>query len=255
MTMFADPLDDAAATRGHNQPPSAIDDARSAYDALAKFLASKPVIADESDAKEAKLFLDRTKATLKDVDAAKEAEAKPLHEKWKAALAKFKPASDSLTKLLDELNSRLTAYAKVEKAKREKAAAEAAAKAAEAERLAREAEAKELEAKENAAVGDCEANVGAAIKQADDAFDIFKRESRFAARAEKDTKVRIGGGFDKAVGLRTVKTLVLDDAAKALAAIGVTDGIRDAILTAARAHRKLTGDLPEGVHEETEERI
>ena len=252
--MFDDPLDDTM-LRGHNQPPSAIDDAKTAYDALAKFLASKPVITDEADAKQAKLYLDRTKATLKDVDAAKEAEAKPFHEKWKAALAKFKPASESLTKLLDELNSRMTAYAKAEKVKREKAAAEAAAKVAEAERLAREAEAKEREAHENAAVGDCEADVGAAIKQADDAFANFERESRFAARAARETKVKIGGGFDKAVGLRTVKTLVLDDAIAVLGSTGVTDGLREAFLTAARAHKRATGEWPNGVHEETEEKI
>lgn len=255
MTMFADPLDEARHAMGGNNPPSAIDDAAIAYDALADFLASMPVIQSEEDAKKAKLFLDRTAATLKDVEAAKEREAKPLHDAWKSALAKFKAPSERLSKLMDELKSRMTAYAKAEKAKREEAARTAAAKAAEAERIAREAEEKEREAKENAAVGDCEADVGAAIKQADDAFAQFERESRFAARAEKATNVRLGGGFNRAATLRTVKTLVLDDAIEVLNSVGVTDGIRDALLTAARAHKKTTGQWPNGVHEETEERI
>jgi hypothetical protein len=253
MTIFADPLSESPA-QGHNQPPSAIDDARAAYQALSDFLAQTPIIADEKDAKLAKLYLDRTNATLKDVDAAKEAEANPLHEKWKAALAKFKPASDSLTKLLDELKARMTAYAKAEKAKKEQIAREAAAKAAEAERLAREAEAKETEAAENAKQGEF-TDVGAATVAADEAFASFQRESRFAARAEKATNVRFGGGFAKAAGLRTVKTLVLDDAIKAIAVIGPDEGITAAILTAARAYRKTNGTLPNGVTEISEEKI
>lgn len=254
--MFSDPLADAPAS-GHNKPPSAIDDAREAYQALSDFLAQTPIIADEKDAKLAKLYLDRTNATLKDVDAAKEAKAKPLHEKWKAALAKFKPASDSLTKLLDELKARMTAYAKAEKAKKEQIAREAAAKAAEAERLAREAEAKETEAAENAKQGEF-TDIGSATAAADEAFANYQRESRFAARAEKETNVRLGGGFAKAAGLRTVKTLVLDSATQAVAAIaavGVSDKLSDAILSAAREYRKAEGRLPPGVREIEDERI
>ena len=253
MTMFADPLD-AAPARGHNQPPSAIEDAKTAYEALSEFLAQTPVITDEKDAKLAKLYLDRTNATLKDVDAAKEAEAKPLHDAWKAALAKFKPASESLTKLLDELKARMTAYAKAEKAKCEAIAAAAAAKAAEAERIAREAEAAEREAAENAKAGEF-TDIGAATAAADEAFANFKSESRFAARAEKETNVRLGGGFAKASGLRTIRTLVLDDAYALLESVKITDELRAALLTAARAHKKATGEWPRGVHEEIDERI
>lgn len=252
------PLVEQIAAAGHNNPPGPIDGAREAYKALAEFLNSTPAIADADAAKEAKLFLDRTRLTIKDVEAASKAESAPLHEAWKASLAKYKPAIESLSRLLDELSARLTAYARAEEAKR---IAEAEAKrlaALEAERLAREAEAKEQEAKENAAAGDCEANAGAAIAEADAAFAAFKKADHQARVAERDASVRIGGGFTRAIGLRTTKTLVLGDAPKALAALsanGVPEKIRDAILSAARAYHKLNGAWPEGVSEHEERKI
>lgn len=252
---FVNPLDDRAPRAGHNNPPSAIDDAREAFKALSAFLARVPAITDETGAREAKLFSDRTKATLKCLEEAREKDSAPLHEAWKAAIAKFKPAQDSLKKLADELAARLTAYAKAEKAKREAIAAEAARVAAEKERLARAAEEAERAAIEDAKVG-AFTDVGAATDRADEAFADFQRQSRFAARAEKDVKVRIGGGFDKALSLRTVKTLALDDAAKAIEAMGVTEKIRDAILSSARDWRKThDGALPAGVTEHEDEKI
>lgn len=249
---FDNPLD--ARGVGDNMPPSAIDDAIAAYKALSDFLARVPAITDEEAAREAKLYADRTKATLKDLDAAREKEATPLYDAWKAVNARFKPAADSLKKLADELAARLTAYAKAEKAKREAAAAEAARIAAEAERAAREAEEAERAAIENAKVGEF-TDVGAATAVADEKFNEFERASRFAKRAEKETKVRIGGGFDRALSLRTVKTLRLDDANEAIKTMGVNDKIRDAILSSARDWRKARGELPAGVTEIEEERI
>jgi hypothetical protein len=52
--------------------------------------------------------------------------------------------------------------------------------------------------------------------------------------------------------MRRTETLVLDDAAAAIAAIGVTDKIKDAILSSARDYRKLHGSLPAGVSAVTE---
>jgi hypothetical protein len=60
---------------------------------------------------------------------------------------------------------------------------------------------------------------------------------------------RIGNGSGKALGMRTEKTLVLESYSKAIKAIGPTPTIEEAILTAARAYRKLHGRLPEGVSE------
>lgn len=239
-------MSNAVVNIGHNNPPSAIDMAREAIKPLASFLADNPVIQDHDAAKEAKLFLDRIKATIGDLEAAKEAEAKPHHAAWKAALDKFKPATDYVAKLQGELKSRLQAYIKAEEANRA-AELEAARKAqAEAEAAAREAERLEAEAKQNAAVGEIGIDVAEAIERADDKFAEYQQASRFAAIAEKDSKVRIGGGFGKVASLRTKDMWTLDDASAAIAAIGCTDGIREAILVAARQYHKLTGQVPTG---------
>lgn len=232
---------------GHNNPPGPIDMAREAIKPLAAFLAATPVIQDHDTAKEAKLFLDRLKATIGDLDAAKEAEAKPHHTAWKAALEKFKPATDYITKLQSELKTRLAAYIKAEESKRAAEAEAARQAAAAAEAAAREAERAEFEAKQNAAVGELGVDIADAIGNADEKFAEFQKASRFAAIAEKDAKVRVGGGFGKVASLRTKDVWTLDDPAKALAAIGCTDGIREAILTAARQYHKLTGQVADGV--------
>ena len=238
-------MDDQALI-GHNNPPSPIDQAREAIRPLAKFLADNPVIQDHDAAKEAKLFLDRVKATIGDLDAAKEIEAKPHHTAWKAALEKFKPATEYVAKLQTELKARLTTYIKAEEAKRA-AEAEAARKAAEAaEAAAREAERLEQEALQNAAVGEVGVDVAEAIGAADEKFAEFQRASRFAAIAEKDTKVRVGGGFGKVASLRTKDVWTLDDPMAALSFLGCTEAIREAILTAARQHHRLTGGVPDG---------
>jgi molecular chaperone DnaK len=118
---------------------------------------------------------------------------------------------------------------------------------AEAERLAREAEAKEREAIENARAGDLDADrVGATI-EADAAFSRFETASREAARAERDTKVKVGGGFGRAASLRSVEELVIEDAGAAVSAMAGDQDLDDAIRTAARRFRKEWGELPPGI--------
>ena len=240
---------------GGNNPPSAIDDARTAYKALADYLAQTPVIEAEDTAREAKLFSDRTKNTLKDLEAARKVIADPLYAEWTEVNATFKPAKDALDKLLKELNERLTVFARAEEAKRRAIADEKRRIAEEAERAAREAEAAEREAKDNAAYGEIGVDVGAAIETADAAFNDMQFALRDKARAERDEKVRIGGGFDRALSMRTVKTLVLEDAVAAIKDLGITDKIRDAILSGARDYRKVMGALPKGVSEIEERKI
>ena len=230
---------------GGNNPPSAIDDARTAYKALADYLAQTPVIEAEETAREAKLFSDRTKNTLKDLESARKAKADPLYSEWKAVNEEFKPAQENLDKLLKELNARLTVFARAEETKRQKIA--------EAKRRA--AEEAEREAKDNAAYGEIGVDVGAAIESADAAFADMQLAMREKARAERDEKVRIGGGFDRALSMRTVKALILDDAVAALKDLGLTDKIKDAILSGARDYRKVMGALPKGVSEIEERKI
>ena len=236
-------------TSGHNNPPSAIDDARTAAKALSDFLARTPVIQTSAEAAEAKLYIDRVKSTQKDLDAAEEAEARPFYDAWKDAKAKYKPATDYLTKIANELKARIKVYLDAEEAKRRaeaeriRAAAEAAIKAAhEAERL-------EREAKENASMGELDIDVGAAIEQADNAFADAKKLIRQANVAERDADVRLSGGLGRSISVRTTIKPVCDDYKAAIKAMGLTDGIRDAILTSARAYKKLNGAWPKGISE------
>lgn len=231
---------------GGNNPPSPIDDARFAYAQLSAYLADTPVIETEDEARSAKLQIDRASATLHSLEDARDAETKPLYSTWQAALAKYKPATESLSKLLAEIKSRLSAFMRFEEERRCQEAEAKRLQAEEAIQIAREAEQAETEARENAAQGEF-VDVGAAIQAADETFAVAKKLDHQASIAERDANVRIGGGFGRVASLRTKETLILDDALKAIIAIGVTDDIKEAILKSARAFRKLHGHLPAGI--------
>ena len=238
---------------GDNRPDM-IQHARDAWARLNKWLSDHPAVQDGTEARDGKLMLDVAAATLKDLRDACDTEKKPHFDAWKNAIAKYKPADEALEKLLDEVNKRLSAYARAEDAKR-KAEAEAARKAAaDAERIALEKIAAERDAAENASLGEIGVDLGTAQAETDAAVTEAKQAIAVAKIADRDSHVLIGGGFGKAMSLRTEKAQVIDDAAKALAAIGLTEDIKLAILKGARAYKKLKGVWPEGVHEEDGER-
>lgn len=247
---------------GHNNPPSSIDAAGAAIHAVSQWMEENPVIETEEQARACKPLLDRAKAALDEMEAERDSKVRPLNEQVKKINDQYKALHNTdskrpalYDKILNELKARLAAFMRREEEKRQAEAARLRAEAEEKERAAREAEAKEREALENAAAGELGVNVAVATDEADAAFGDFQRASRFADRAERDSKVRIGGGFGSAASLRTVETLHLDDALAAIKAIGVTDKIRDAILSSARDYRKLHGELPAGVRAETERKL
>lgn len=239
---------------GHNQPPSAIDLALTTIDAMSEWMKANPVIETGEQASEAKLLCDRAKAALDEIESERDKLVRPLNEQVDAINRDYKTLHNTDKKkpgtydrVFIELKARVSAFLIAEEEKRRKEAEAAAAKAAEAERLAREAEAKEREAIENAKAGEVDVDVVAVTADADASFAEFEKASRFAARAERDAKVKLGGGFGKAASLRTVETLHLDSYGKALKAIGPHPKIEEAILSAAREYRKQHGALPEGV--------
>ena len=248
-------FDTARHAIGGNQPPPPTQFADETFAALSKWLLDHPAITADDVAREAKLFLDRANATLKDVEEARDREAKPLWQKWQDARARYAPSLDKLGELVKQLKARMTAWALAEEKRRNAEAKEAARVAEAARQAALEAERKEREAIENAAVGDFEADVGAAIATADDAFEAAKRAEHQAQIAERDSHVRIGGGFSRVSTLRTHKSIVIDDAVAAVTALWPNEKIRDAIISAARTHKTLHGTLPAGVHEVEEKRI
>jgi hypothetical protein len=239
---------------GANNPPGAINLAKPIVEELGRFLNDYPVITNEDEARKAKAIGDRVFLTLKGVEEERDGKVRPLNEQVAAINAEYHQWFSTNDKkpglwgtLLKELKVRLTNFARAEEQKR-LAAAEAARRAAEeAERKAREAEAREREAAAEAAAGVCDTDFAGATEQADAAFAEFQRASRFAARAERDSKVRIGGGFGRVSTLRDKEVLTVSDWKSAIAEIGLTDRIKEAILTEARAFRNSMGELPSGI--------
>lgn len=246
---------------GSNNPPSPIDYAQSVIDEINAWLADHPTIETEDDARAAKPFLDRAKASLEEVEADRDGKVRPLNEQVAAINAKYKALHNTdakkpglFDKIVGELKSRVAAFMIREEQRRIREAEIARLAQEEAERLAREAESKEAEALANAKAGEV-VDVAEVTQAADAAFEEFERQSRFAARAERDTKVKIGGGFGKTASLRDAETLHLDSYSLALKAIGPNDKVRDAILSAARDYRKLQGELPAGVRATYERKL
>lgn len=257
-----DPISSGPFTTGHNKPPGPIELAGGTIEAISEFMKENPVIADEEAARQAKLLCDRAKAALDEIETERDKSVRPLNEKVAEINAKYKALHNTDAKkpgtfdrIFIELKARVGAFLLKQEQIRIKAAEEAAAVAAEAERIAREAEQAELMAKENAAAGEVGVDVVAVTQEADATFAEFEKASRFADRAERDTKVKLGGGFGKSASLRTVETLHLDNYGQALKAIGPNEKIRDAILSAARDYRKEHGKLPEGVRATTERKL
>jgi hypothetical protein len=240
-------MSEAVATVGHNQPPTAIDAARTCFATLSKFLVDNPIIEAEETARGGAALLARAKNTIADIEAERKKLTNPLNDQLRTINAAYKKPRETIESIVDELASRLTAFARAEEEKRIAVAEQMRREAEELARIAREAEAAEQEAKDNAAQGEV-LNVVQKIVEADHAFDQFSAANREAARAERDVPVRLGtGGIGRAVSMRTKETLWVSNWQDAMSELGLTEPIRDAILTSARAYRKLKGELPKGI--------
>lgn len=247
---------------GHNRPPGVIDAAHDTMAALADWMKDRPVIETPADAEGAKALLDRAKGCAGELEAERVRLVAPLNEKLSEINGTYKPIHNTdpnrpgtLDKVVQQLKARLGDFIRAEQAKRE----------AEAERLRLEAEAvaqaaqealeRQQEAIDNARNGELGVDVTAVVVEAHGLASQAGKAERAAARAERATDVRVGGGWGRRASLRTVETLILESYGKAIKAIGPHDGIRDAILSAAREYRKEKGCLPEGVISETERKL
>lgn len=258
----ADPISSGPFTAGHNKPPGPIELASGTINDMSDFMKDNPVIADEEVARKAKLLCDRAKAALDEIEIERDKSVRPLNEKVAEINAKYKALHNTdpkkpgtFDRIFVELKARLAAFLFKQEEIRRKAAEAAAAAAAEAERIAREADERDREARENAAAGELDVDIVSVTQEADSAFAEFEKASRFADRAERDTKVKLGGGFGKAASLRTVETLHLDSYNLAIKAIGPHPKIEEAILSAAREYRKVHGALPDGVSATQERKL
>lgn len=247
----ADNVDNPRAVPGNNGPPDIINDAWSVFRSIAEWMEGAPVIQDAETAASAKLYWDRAKAAEADLETARDGRVRPLNTQVKEINAEFKKVSEPLGKLRSELQSRMSAFALAEERRKAAEAAEARRVAEEAEAAARAAEAAEQAAKEDAAVG-VVVDVGAAIGDADAAFAEYQAAQREAARAQRDVKGRITGGFGRAFSVKTTRTLTIADPVKVVVALlektgRVSEGVNNALLTAVRDFEKTFGSLPAGV--------
>lgn len=247
---------------GGNNPPSPIEMAENLMQLLSDWMKEHPVIQTEDEARAAKPLIDRAKAAMDEIEAERDGKVRPLNDKVAEINIEYKAVHNTdpkkpgtFNKIFNEMKTRVADYLRREEQKRLIAAAEARRIQEEAEQQAREAEEREQQALHNASLGEVDVDVAIVTREADAAFETFERQSRFADRAEKDTRVKIGGGFAASVGLRNSEVLQVDDALKAIVVIGVTERIREAILTEARAYRKANGRLPDGVSATTERKL
>lgn len=242
------------ALAGHNNPPGPIDAAMDTACALSAWLAEHPVIETEDKARDAKILLDRAKSSAGEVEDARKRETKPLNDELEEINARHKAMHNTdakkpgtLDKVTAELKRRLTQFVAAEEARRLVAAEKARKEAEEKERLAREAEDREKEAIENAKAGELGVDVTQIVVASGRAVKDAQLADRIAQRAERETHVRIGGGWMNSASLRTKETLVLVSYSKAMSAIGPNEKVAEAILSAARDYRKEKGTLPDGV--------
>lgn len=235
----------ALASIGHNRAPTAIDMAAEAVRDLASFANDNPALASMEDKPAFDAMVKRGKEAAKELETERTARVKPLNEEVKEINGAYKAAATPLEAAIAAVERPVKAFLIAEEARRKREAEESRQRVLEAERIAREAEAKERAALEDAAAGVAETNVVEATIQADQSFDDFQRASRFAARAERDSKVK---------GLRTVEVLTITDHVAAVLAMTDDTDLSEAIKTAARRYRKTWGDLPPGITS-TQERV
>ncbi len=193
---------------GHNNPPDPIDEALAPYgDAIseAENWLDGTTIDNEDQMKAVDAIIKDIRSAKSDLAKAKKSATAPLHDIWKAEIARWKPTEDDIERRLKGLAAVVDPFKR--KLAEEK---EAAKRAAYEEARRKEREAEEAARKANAS--DYEAATEAARLQAE-AIEAKKA----ASAANKDT----------VKGLRTVTRYAIEDHRAALHWIAGND--RDAI--------------------------
>ena len=189
--------DNPRAAIGDNNPPDPIDEALAPHgdtiDEVQNWLDGEAIENDEQ-LKATDKLLKALKLALKDVNAARDAETKPLHEVWKAEVSRWKPTQEDLDRMIRGIIAAQDPYKKMLAAKKEEErreawkAAEAAREAA--ERAAMEASASDIEAQREAA--------------------------QMAAQAQSAKEAASAKQKDTVKGMRTVHKHAIDDHRAAL---------------------------------------
>ena len=165
----------APAKIGHNQAPDPLDEALAPYgDYITEaetWLDGTPV-ETEAQMRAVDDLLKQIKAAERDVTGAQKSEAAPLHDAWKAALARYKPTITDLDRIKRGLIAAVDGFKR-----------KLAAEKAEAERRAREEAEAKARAAHEAAMKASETDI-----EAQRAAALAKQEAEDAARIAKEAK-------------------------------------------------------------------
>ncbi len=232
---------------GDNNPPDMATTAGEVTKYLSGWMAEHPTIETEEQARAGKIWADRAYLCLKDMDDERIGRVKPLNEKVKEINLSYRGPCDLLSGVMHELKSRIDRFLRVEENKRNAIAEEAAKVAQEAEQAARAAEQREREASADADTGVLGVDIADIQRETNEAYARADKAMRQATFADRETKVKVGGGFRRAVSLRNFEAIHIADAMEVLNAVGFTEGIKTELLKAARAYKRLKGEYPPGI--------
>ncbi len=226
---------------GDNNPPSQIELIEGVVEELSRFLSETPVIQSHEEAKRAAELIKRGKIAADELDAERDSHVRPLNTRVHKINASYKRVSLPLDRLIDLIKGRLTDRARAEEARRQ----------AEVDRKLRELQEAEIAALRAAEAERDGIEIGGAVVQAITDTAVAQEDAARAARAlaiaEKDVGFRVATGYGRAIPMRNVETLVIDNHISAVISMWPSDKIGDAIRSAARDYRKQHGRLPKGI--------
>jgi len=201
-------MNDTLPPRNHNNPPDPIDEALAPYgDAIEEaqnWLDGEP-IENEDQLKATDALLKTIKGALKDLNAARDEATKPLHEVWKAEVARWKPTQDDMDRMIKGLIACQDPFKRA---------------------LAAQKEAEKREAWEAAEKAKREAEDAARAAQASD-IAAQREAAEKAAQAQRALEEASAKQKDKVKGMRTVHRYEIEDHRAALHWIAQND--RDAM--------------------------
>lgn len=232
---------------GDNNPPDMTITAGEVTKDLSRWMSEIPIIETEDQAREAKLWADRAFLCVQDLEDERREKIRPHRKIVEEIHEYYKRPRELLQGVLNELKSRMDEFLRAEEAKRKAAAEEARRIAASAEQAARVAERQESGARSDASSGVLGIDIAVAQEERRRTSAEAERAARQAALAEKESHVKIGGGFRRASSLRSTEVPCIVDALQVIEEVGITQDIEVALIKAARAFKRLHGRFPRGI--------
>jgi hypothetical protein len=235
---------------GHNKPPAEAKIALAGVvNGANEWLKNHPAVTTQAEAAAGATYVSQVKEALRMAEAERDGRVRPLNDEVKEINGEYAgPKADAKT-VVEAANARLTAFARAEEAKRLAEVRRLEAEAEARRQAVIEAERKEAEARENAEMGEVGVDTLAATREADQAFKDYQRTERQTRVAAKDSRLRVDTGGARAASMREIETLTMGSLKELWPALNEDERqiVKDAAVTAARACRKRTGELPPGI--------